>query len=160
VSRPDARTYAGIVSRGAAFVVDSAVVVAVALGALAVGELVGSVTGLWPRQLPRTAGVVLTAALPVLFALYNTVFWAWAGRTPGMAVLGLRVTRTGGRPVSWPAAAVRAFVLMVFPIGSLWCVVDRRHQAVQDKLARTVVVRTLTIPEAPWTPTPRSRTTA
>jgi uncharacterized RDD family membrane protein YckC len=33
-------------------------------------------------------------------------------------------------------------VLAYFPIGALWCLVDRRHQAIHDKLARTAVVRT------------------
>jgi uncharacterized RDD family membrane protein YckC len=161
VTGPESRTYAGIVSRGAAFVVDALTVVAVALGAIAVVELIGPVVGLRAQDLGRTLVPVATVCLPVLFALYSTGFWALAGRTPGMAVLGIRGTRTGGRSMSWTSAALRAVVFAVFPIGALWCLVDRRHQAVHDKLARTLVVRrTLTIPEAPWTATQRSKTTA
>jgi uncharacterized RDD family membrane protein YckC len=33
-------------------------------------------------------------------------------------------------------------VLAFLPIGALWSVVDRRGQALHDKLARTLVVRT------------------
>jgi uncharacterized RDD family membrane protein YckC len=32
-------------------------------------------------------------------------------------------------------------VLAYFPIGAVWALVDGRHQAIHDKLARTVVVR-------------------
>jgi uncharacterized RDD family membrane protein YckC len=32
-------------------------------------------------------------------------------------------------------------VLACFPIGALWLLVDRRRQALHDKIARTVVVR-------------------
>ncbi len=91
---------------------------------------------------------VLLAGLPALLVSYDVVFWGLTGRTPGMALLGVRVTSTAGRPVSWTAALIRAVVLAYFPIGSLWSIVDRRHQAVHDKLARTVVVRTVDLPAA------------
>lgn len=54
-----------------------------------------------------------------------------------MAVLGVRVVATSGHRPSWLAALVRAVVLVYFPLGATWALVDRRHQAVHDKLART-----------------------
>jgi len=122
-------------------VVDALVIVAVAVGGVAAVEVVGTVVGVRTQDLARVVRPVSAIALPLLFAGYNVVFWGLTGRTPGMALLGLRGLGTRGRPVSWTSSAVRAAVLLLFPIGSLWCLVDRRHQAVQDKFARTVVLR-------------------
>ena len=55
------------------------------------------------RSAPRRTSSPVRAAsayllvLPAMFALYNALFWALAGRTPGMAVLGLRVVGTRRR---------------------------------------------------------------
>jgi uncharacterized RDD family membrane protein YckC len=147
-----ARPEAGVVSRGAAYVVDASVLAGIVIVSIAVAQLIGAVTGLRARDLARLAGPLAVTALPLLFVLYLTVFWGLAGRTPGMALFALRVVATDGRPLSWSAAALRAVTLTVFPVGFLWSVVDRRHQAVHDKLARTLVVR---IP-----PVPRYRTSS
>jgi uncharacterized RDD family membrane protein YckC len=143
---------AGVVSRGAAYLVDATVLAGVVIVAIAITQVIGAVTGLRPRDLARLAAPLSVTALPLLFVVYLAVFWRLAGRTPGMALFGLRVVPTNGRPLSWAAAALRAVGLTVFPVGFLWCVVDRRHQAVHDKLARTLVIR---IP-----PLPRHRTTS
>jgi uncharacterized RDD family membrane protein YckC len=133
--------YAGVVSRTVAFFVDAAVIAAVAIGAAAGVWLVVTVVGGRWRGLAGWAVPLLAAAVPAMFALYGFTFWWLTGRTPGMALLGLRVTSTAGRPLCWSASLIRALILAVFPIGTLWCLVDRRHQAVHDKLARTLVVR-------------------
>lgn len=138
---------AGFVSRTVAYVVDASLVSVVAAGAVIFVELVGSVIG---AQVRDVALAVLSAvALPTTFALYCTVFWGLAGRTPGMALLGIRVVSTRGRPVSWLSSLIRALVLAYFPIGALWSLVDRRRQAVHDKLARTLVVRIVVESAAP-----------
>jgi uncharacterized RDD family membrane protein YckC len=87
--------------------------------------------------------------------VYCAVFWLLAGRTPGMALLGLRVVRTDGRPVRWFGVLLRGVLLAYFPVGALWLVVDRRHQAVHDKVARTLVIRPMT-PDGPARRTPSS----
>jgi uncharacterized RDD family membrane protein YckC len=138
----DRREYAGVVSRAGAFLADAALVTLVAFGAVAVVALVTLVVGAQGRHLARTMVSILAIALPALLAAYGGIFWALAGRTPGMALLGLRVVSTAGRRPRWLACVIRAVVLAYFPIGSLWCLVDRRHQAIHDKLARTTVVRT------------------
>ncbi len=131
--------YAGIASRTAAFLVDAVIVVALGGGAVMVAELVGLVVG-WPVSNIGNVIVPLAAiGLPLLLATYNFTFWGLVGRTPGMAVMGLRVVRTSGGPISWVSSLIRAVVFMIFPIGTLWCVVDRRRQAIHDKFARTVV---------------------
>jgi uncharacterized RDD family membrane protein YckC len=138
--------YAGVVSRTVAYLVDVFVVGVLTIVGVAGAQLVTTVVGAGWRDLARAAAPVFLAAAPALFALYNVLFWGLAGRTPGMALLGLRVTSTAGRRVRWMAALVRALVLAYFPVGGLWCLVDRRRQAVHDKLARTLVVRTVPAP--------------
>jgi uncharacterized RDD family membrane protein YckC len=133
---------AGLVSRFVAYVLDAlAVALSVGAGAVVAG-LVASVTGAAARELVRVLISGCLVFLPAVLALYCAFFWTLAGRTPGMAVLGLRVVRTDGRRVRWFAALVRALLLAYFPIGALWLVVNRRHYALHDKIARTAVVRT------------------
>jgi|1186.fasta_scaffold546801_2 uncharacterized RDD family membrane protein YckC len=128
---------AGVVSRTAAYLLDGIVVAALTGGAALVVELVAVLAG------KRTSGLGrwVLVAIPAALFVYQVGFWALAGRTPGMAVLGIRMLgRTGSRP-SWPAAVIRAVVLDVFPIGVLWCLVDRRHRSIADIVARTVLIR-------------------
>jgi uncharacterized RDD family membrane protein YckC len=143
MTRPERQEYAGIVSRTAAFLVDALIVTVLATGALLVLVLVAAVVAGAPtREIARAAVPVCLIVLPTVLAVYQGVFWALAGRTPGMALFGIRVVATRGRPMSWPASLVRAVVLTCFPIGALWCLVDRRSQGLHDKLGRTTVVRT------------------
>jgi uncharacterized RDD family membrane protein YckC len=133
--------YAGPVSRAIAFALDALVVAILFAGGAVVGGLIASVLGIGKRDLLRAAVAACLLVLPAVLAAYSAAFWALAGRTPGMALLGLRVVATGRRSRPWLSSLVRAIVLAYFPIGALWLVVDRRHQAVHDKLAHTVVLR-------------------
>jgi uncharacterized RDD family membrane protein YckC len=128
---------AGVVSRAAAYLLDGVIVAALTGGAALVVELVAVLGGKRPSGLGRWVLV----AIPAVLFVYQVVFWALAGRTPGMALLGIRMLgRTGGLP-SWPVAVIRAVVMDVFPIGVLWCLVDRRHRSVADIVARTLLIR-------------------
>jgi uncharacterized RDD family membrane protein YckC len=133
--------YAGSVSRSIAYVLDALIVASLSIGAVTAVTLVAAVAGAQARDLAHAVVSVSVVLLPSLMALYMAVFWTLAGRTPAMALLGLRVVRSDGRPVGWFSALVRAVVLAYFPIGALWLLVDRRHQGIHDKLARTAVVR-------------------
>ena|SRR5690348_16573068 len=128
---------AGAVSRFAAYLLDGLAVVVITRGAVLVVELLAVLSGRRPTGLGRWALVGMAAVLVV----YQTGFWALAGRTPGMAVLGIRVVNRFDRPPSWPVAFVRALVLDALPVGALWCVVDRRGRGVHDLVARTRVTR-------------------
>jgi uncharacterized RDD family membrane protein YckC len=134
-------TYAGLVSRFFAYVLDALIVSVVSgAGAITLG-LVASVIGDQARELARTIIATYVVSLPVLFAVYCAVFWLLAGRTPGMAALALRVVTVSGRPLRWYASVVRALLLAFFPIGALWLLANRRHRAVHDMIARTSVIR-------------------
>ena len=133
--------YAGLISRSMAYVLD-ALIVAVFTGvsATALG-MVASVVGNIATELSQMVLTSYLKFLPFLFAIYCTLFWALAGRTPGMALLGLRVLRVDGHPIGWFASLIRALLLAFFPIGALWLLVDRRRQGLQDKAAQTAVLR-------------------
>jgi uncharacterized RDD family membrane protein YckC len=120
---------------------DAFVVVVLCTGVIVAAAVISSVLGARLHDVTIAVASVGLVVLPALSAAYCAVFWALAGRTPGMALLGLRVVATRRRRLSWPAALLRALVLTYFPIGAVWALVDRRQQAVHDKVARTVVVR-------------------
>lgn len=138
MTAPASQGYAGLVSRAGAFAVDTALVTVgttafvlfLELLELAVGTRAGQRGGSVP---------LLPVAVPALLLLYETVFWTLAGRTPGMALLGIRVVPVAGHRLSWAPALARAVVLTLFPVGAAWSLVDARRQAVHDKVARTVV---------------------
>jgi uncharacterized RDD family membrane protein YckC len=133
--------FAGAVSRTVAYLLDALVISIASAGMVAAMGMVASVVGSEARDLARALAAAYIVVLPALFAVYCAVFWVLAGRTPGMALVGVRVVATAGGTVRWLPALIRAVLLAFFPIGSLWLLVDRRHQAVHDKLARTVVIR-------------------
>jgi uncharacterized RDD family membrane protein YckC len=139
-----ATRYAGPVSRAIAYVGDALIVAVTFTAGTVVFGLIASVIGAQAQDLARAITSAYLLLLPASLATYNLLFWGLAGRTPGMALVGVRVVTTRGGPVSWPAALVRAVVLAYFPVGAVWMLVDRRHQAIHDKLARTSVIRTVT----------------
>jgi uncharacterized RDD family membrane protein YckC len=137
---------AGPVSRAIAYLLDVLIVAVLFTGATIVTGLVASIIGAQAHDLVRAAVSGYLLMLPAMLACYCALFWALAGRTPGMALLGLRVLAAGGQPVSWLSALVRAITLAYFPIVAAWALVDRRRQGLHDKLARTEVVRATSTP--------------
>ena len=84
--------------------------------------------------------------LGCLIALaYFTGMWAWKGTTIGGIVLGLKVVRTDGQPVTFAVALVRAlaaaFSIVVMFLGFLWIAWDSEKQGWHDKIAGTVVLK-------------------
>jgi uncharacterized RDD family membrane protein YckC len=133
--------YAGPVTRAVAYGLDAVIVAFAFTSAAVVIGIIASMIGAQARELVHAGASAYLLVLPMLLAVYCAVFWALAERTPGMALLGVRVAATSGHRPSWLSSLVRAVVLAYFPLGAGWAVVDRRHQAVHDKLARTVVVQ-------------------
>jgi hypothetical protein len=99
--------------------------------------------------LDETAAVVLAiagtfAALFVYPALFETV---WDGRTPGKALLGLRVITVEGAPVRLRHAAIRSalgivdFLLGAGTVAVLCALATRQSQRLGDLAAGTIVVR-------------------
>jgi uncharacterized RDD family membrane protein YckC len=136
--------YAGAVSRLAAFAADIGAAWGVYVGAAAlVSFAVQLLTG-HPYDLakhPLAAALVLTGWAFAYFAYQ----WAVAGRTIGMAVLGIRVVRaTDGAPIGGRAAVVRTITLplsiIVFFLGLVGILTNRERRGWHDHFAGTAVV--------------------
>jgi uncharacterized RDD family membrane protein YckC len=137
---PVDRVAAGVVTRSLASAVDVAAVVLVAavldLAAAGARFVWSPIDFSWPRPAPAvTVGVLLAVAVG-----YLAVGWAMAGRTYGARLLGLRVLSTRLELLGWVRSVLRAVVCVVWPIGLLWCTVDRRRASVADLVVRSVVV--------------------
>ena len=79
-------------------------------------------------------------------AVYFTSFLAlWQGQTPGKRMVGVRVIRLDGRPMTWWLAFERfggyAASLSTGLLGFLQILWDRNRQGLHDKGVETVVVR-------------------
>jgi uncharacterized RDD family membrane protein YckC len=85
----------------------------------------------------------------ILLALagYGAVMWKLKGTTIGGTLCNLQVVRTDGAELDWATVIVRAlscFVSVLFAgLGFIWIAFDRERQAWHDKIAGTVVVRTV-----------------
>lgn len=100
-----------------------------------------------------TASTLLTAmSLMVMFfgpALYFIACWANGGQTLGYRALGLKLVRTDGSQPGVGSAIARClgimiclFMLVPGALGLLWMLWDDRRQALHDKMADTLVVKT------------------
>ena len=148
VSAASEGSYAGIVTRTIAFVIDVAIVEAVA-------ALVGVTVGLGVSILyiPHWLEVAIAAILGVAWVIwsiaYFAFFWSTTGQTPGNRVMGIRVIDAKARGPLKPHRAVLRFgalCLAALPLfaGFLMMLWDDRCRCLQDRLARTLVVYTPT----------------
>lgn len=131
---------AGIVSRSLADAIDIGVVL-VTLGAIYAGYTAARFL-LHPRTFtwPQPTALALGALYWALMVIYLSIGWATSGRTVGKTMLGLRVVRRSGQRIGGVQALARSLLYVVFPLGLLWCAVDRRRASVQDLLVRSVVI--------------------
>jgi uncharacterized RDD family membrane protein YckC len=135
--------YAGFASRFAAYFVDVCASTAVFVLALAaISFAISVVTGRtvnWNRN-DTWAGVAFIAWLFIYFA-YS---WAASGKTFGMAVLGVRVTRSDGAFAGTRRAVVRTLALplsfLFFGLGFVGIILGRRRRALHDVIAGTIVI--------------------
>jgi uncharacterized RDD family membrane protein YckC len=134
--------YGGFGTRGFGLALDALIVgVTFLVGAALVGLVASLVGHLRPEWL---VGALMGSGYLLVATFYFVGFWATAGQTPGMRFMGVRViTRSGSRP-----GALRSFVrliglgLAIIPCfaGFIPALVDERRRALQDFLARTLVV--------------------
>jgi uncharacterized RDD family membrane protein YckC len=140
-----APTYAGLVTRFVAFVIDAAIVTGVAFVAGAVASLALSVFGVSLDELPAAASVAVGAGgWLVLNLVYFAGSWTLTGQTTGMRLMTIRVVRSDGerlqpRKSLWRFIAVLIAALPLFA-GYLLILVDDRRRGLHDRLAGTVVV--------------------
>jgi uncharacterized RDD family membrane protein YckC len=82
---------------------------------------------------------------PLVMLAYFAGMWAWKGTTVGGIVLGLKVVRLDGQPLSFVVCLVRSLAAMfsaaVLFLGFFWIAWDSEQQGWHDKIAGTVVVK-------------------
>jgi len=134
--------YAGIATRGIALAIDAAIANGLYIVGAALLGLIGSLVGdLRPQWL-----VALIAAIgwAIVVGGYFVLFWTTTGQTPGMRMMRLRIVTYRGERVHFVRALIRlgGLVLAIIPLfaGFLPVLVDERRRALQDFLARTVVL--------------------
>ena len=117
---------------------------------LAVGLVLGVVDGFGAEEgeTDYVAAGVFTVAFFLTFFFYDVLFEVRShGRTLGKRWTGLRVVRTGGRPVNLVTSVIRNVLRLVdilpsfYEVGMLSIFVTRRNQRLGDIAAGTFVIR-------------------
>lgn len=131
---------AGVVTRLLAGVVDVLVVAVALAGSYA--AWVGLRFVLDPRgfRMPDPSLLWSMTLYIAYLVVYLTVAWWMAGRTIGDHLWGLRVTSRNGALLGVFRAFVRAVTCALFPVGLLWCAVDRDRRSLHDLALRSSVV--------------------
>jgi len=98
---------------------------------------------------PTAANVIvitgyLATAVVIFFNYIH--FYMRRGQSFGKRFVGIRVVRTDGAPIDYQTAVLRHVVgyplsVMLFGLGIVWMLWDRKQQGWHDKLAKTVVVK-------------------
>jgi uncharacterized RDD family membrane protein YckC len=134
--------YAGVATRAVALAIDAALAQAIVFTGGAVLALVGSLVG--EVRLDTLARVLAAVAWLAVVATYFVLFWTTAGQTPGMRLMGVRLTTADGGYPSVARSLVRVvgLGLAIVPLflGFVPALVDARRRALQDFLAGTVVL--------------------
>ena len=137
-------TYAGLVTRAIAYVIDILIINVVALLVGAGVGLALSIFHLSGKLDPLVAAVL--AGVYVLWTIgYFAGFWATTGQTPGARTMRIRVIDSGGAARVKPRHAIVRFgglVLATIPLfAGFWMMLWTRHRrCLQDYLGRTLVV--------------------
>jgi uncharacterized RDD family membrane protein YckC len=135
---------AGVFSRALAFVVDVIVVFVGFAAGSSVVLFIGRLLSGHQTVQASTDGVGWTVVLCVWALGYFLVSFMITGRTLGMLLAGLRVVSLEGAPLSQRQALLRVIVLAIsiwlFWFALLTALLDRRHRAFHDFVAKTLVV--------------------
>ncbi len=150
--------YAGFVTRAVAIMIDIALitVAVIAINAL-LGLPVSFFTGINLNNCaqatdPRAVAKAACAAVNMIWVgvallaspIYFITLFATIGQTIGKAVMGVRVVRLDGRPMTFKTGTVRwlgYFVSVItLGLGFFWVIVDSRRQGFHDRLANTSVI--------------------
>ena len=135
--------YAGAVTRLVAFAADVGASWGLfTLGLAGISFAITLVTGnqvdLGSRQILALVGLIIWEFI------YFAYQWALAGKTVGMAVLGIRVVSRDGDAITPKQAVIRTVTLplsfLFFGLGFLGILLNKDRHAWHDRLAKTVVV--------------------
>lgn len=114
----------------------SCMLVSVAANALDLGLDGGLIAGLF--------GLGIYLSLCGYHIFFETI---WNGQTPGKRMVGLRMVRTGGRPIGFLGSTIRNFIRLVdflpvlYGVGVIVMFIDRRSRRLGDLAAGCMAVR-------------------
>ena len=144
---PPTRPYAGFATRAVGLVLDVVIIDVLTIVGAAITALV--LDTIVPGHHHLGVGWVVTAGVVWFLSVggYFVGFWTLVGRTPGMRVMHLQVLAADGGDVGLVRASLRfvGLIIAAIPLGAgfLLALVDDRRQALQDKIANTMVLYTL-----------------
>jgi uncharacterized RDD family membrane protein YckC len=139
---------AGIGTRFLAATLDSTLIILLqGLLWVGLGLLAGLLEGIVrvPSSIIVAIGSILSFAFLWGYYLYFELLWN--GQSPGKRLLRLRVVQTGGRPITFNAAAIRNLVRLIdflpffYGVGVLTMFVDGQARRLGDLAAGTLVVK-------------------
>lgn len=136
--------YAGAVTRLVAYAIDVALITALfALGLVSLSFALDLVSNV-DIDLQEGDGLIWQVGFPLWAFFYNWVSLTLTGRTPGKAIVGLRVVCRDGSPVSAGRAFVRVvtfpLAFLLFGLGFVGILIDRERRGLYDLIAGTTVV--------------------
>jgi uncharacterized RDD family membrane protein YckC len=135
--------YAGSLSRGAAYVIDLIVSLAVfELALTAISFVAQVITG---RGISWHHGSIVVGIIYVLWQfVYFGFQWAANGKSLGMTLLGVHIVQADGTKLrhwrGWVRSLTFPLGFMTLGLGFLGILVQREHRAVYDLIAGTAVV--------------------
>ncbi len=148
--------YAGFVTRMGAFIIDILIINVSVLASTAVVSLIFGFFNSVFELMPRTggngfdaagawvAGFAAVLSLLVMAWLYPVVFWMINGQTIGKKVMGLRVVRMDGKPMTFWRGLARVFGYWVSAVplflGFIWVIFSNKRRGWHDMLANTCVI--------------------
>jgi uncharacterized RDD family membrane protein YckC len=145
-AEPETMAYASIGKRFAALIVDS-----ILIGVVSVPIVFGSMAFLFsrPNEAPTEDMVglymfAMIAALGVWVLFYMTWFVGRFGATPGKMMLGIKIVRSDGSPVSYLRAFARFWAHQlsanIMYIGFIIALFDDQKRALHDHICDTRVI--------------------
>jgi len=135
--------YAGPVSRLLAFLADAAIVSILYTAAVALTAAAIDITTPWTLDFSKDSWVAAVFFIG-WWAIYLGNGWLLRSKSPGMALLGLRIVRADGSELDQRHALIRliAFPLgfLTFGAGFLGIIFSKRRKALYDRIADTAVI--------------------
>jgi uncharacterized RDD family membrane protein YckC len=142
--------HASYLQRLIAWVIDNVLIFMFAVLLGIVFSVIISISVGWGDNTPNQVTILMTlltiALLWVLQFLYFGVYWSGNGSSLGMTVMGIRVIRRNGVPLSTLRSGLRgtlgyALSAAILGLGYIWAFFDPDHETLHDKLFDTQVVQ-------------------
>lgn len=103
-----------------------------------------TVAELSTMQKPTTQLALLVLGIAICYAYYAFYYISRGGATPGKKILGIKLVRADGAPITFGTVLVRILMALIsglcLSLGYIWAAFDPKHQTWHDKAANTYVV--------------------